>query len=370
MKKLTTNDWIIKARQFHGNKYDYSKVNYIDAKTKVCIICPEHGEFWQTPDAHARKNKAQGCPKCKIENLKEIQSLTPEEFTNRANKIHNNFYTYDNCNYVSMRSIINITCPIHGKFSQLASNHISGKGCLECGKLKTSNKLKLSQEDYINRVKKLHPDYNYSETIYTGMTNSIKYVCPKHGVIEQNAADHYYSEAGCPKCNQSKGENLVARYLDINNVNYIQQYKVEVPENIRKSKYIFVDFYLPEYNCFIEYNGIQHYNPVKQFGGKLKFEEQKIRDLYLKEYCNINNINLLEIPYNTTNIAKDLRSIIKYRNKTAIKYFGDIPPKIDELDSETFNKILWVNTNNEKCTIIPEDFFYKLLDAYTKINKI
>ena len=315
MRKLTTKDWIIKATQVHADKYNYSKVNYVNAKTKVCIICPKHGEFWQTPDAHTRKHNAEGCPKCKTEKLIELKSLTPEVFINKANKVHNNFYTYNDCNYVSMRSIINITCPIHGKFSQLASNHINGKGCPKCGILRISNKLKLSQEEYINRVKKLHPEYDYSKTIYTGMGNSIKYICPKHGVIEQNAGHHCYSGAGCPKCNQSKGENLVAKYLDINNINYIPQYKLDVSENIRKSKHIFIDFYLPEYNCFIEYNGIQHYSPVKHFGGKLTFEDQKIRDSYLKEYCKTNNINLLEIPYNTTNIAKDLKSIIKYRNK-------------------------------------------------------
>lgn len=62
MRKSTTQEFIEKAKKIHGNKYDYGKVNYVNNKTKVCIICPEHGEFWQTPRAHICKQH--GCPKC------------------------------------------------------------------------------------------------------------------------------------------------------------------------------------------------------------------------------------------------------------------------------------------------------------------
>ena len=60
-KKITQEEFIEKARLIHGNKYDYSKIVYINARTKVCIICPIHGEFWQTPHSHLNNH---GCPAC------------------------------------------------------------------------------------------------------------------------------------------------------------------------------------------------------------------------------------------------------------------------------------------------------------------
>ncbi len=61
MRKLTTQEFIEKAKKVHGNKYNYSKVEYIKSGLKVCIICPEHGEFWQIANAHLQ---GQGCPEC------------------------------------------------------------------------------------------------------------------------------------------------------------------------------------------------------------------------------------------------------------------------------------------------------------------
>ena len=88
MKKLTTQEWIEKAKIIHGNKYDYSKVQYKNATTKVCIICPEHGEFYKTPHDHI--SGKQGCPKCS--NLKK--SLGIDNFIQKATKVHNNKYNF------------------------------------------------------------------------------------------------------------------------------------------------------------------------------------------------------------------------------------------------------------------------------------
>ena len=112
------------AKRIHDNKYDYSKVIYADAKKNVIIVCKVHGEFKQTPDTHTR---GAGCPNCA-----GILRLTNEKFTLRANKLHKNKYDYSKINYVNARVKIDIICPDHGTFNQIAYNHLTGRGCPSC----------------------------------------------------------------------------------------------------------------------------------------------------------------------------------------------------------------------------------------------
>ena len=132
IKNLNTinfyNNFIEKAKLKHNNKYDYSKVEYIDAKTNVCIICPDHGEFWQTPDTHSHRS---GCPKCGLENKKTTLSNT-DEFINKAKIKHEGKYDYSKVEYIKDKAHVCIICPEHGEFWQTPTNHIQGKGCPKC----------------------------------------------------------------------------------------------------------------------------------------------------------------------------------------------------------------------------------------------
>jgi len=116
MKRLTTEEFIKKAKEIHGDRYDYSKVNYITAKTKVCIICPKHGEFWMEPVNHL---SGQNCPKC-VGGVR----LTKEEFITKANEVHNNKYDYSKVDYVNSQTKVCIICPEHGEFWQTPEKHI------------------------------------------------------------------------------------------------------------------------------------------------------------------------------------------------------------------------------------------------------
>lgn len=123
--RLTTERFIRKAKELYGDKYDYSKVNITgNNKTKVCIICPEHGEFWQKPDIHLR---GYGCPICG-----GSKRLTTEEFIEKANRVHNNKYTYEKAHYINTGTKLCITCPEHGDFWQVPNNHLLGAGCPKC----------------------------------------------------------------------------------------------------------------------------------------------------------------------------------------------------------------------------------------------
>lgn len=118
----------------------------------------------------------------------------------------------------------------------------------------------------------------------------------KHGEFWQTPNSHIQG-SGCPSCSSSKGEEEVCNILLSNGIKFIREYTIQVPNEINTSGHAYIDFYLPEYNTFVEYNGIQHYNPKMAFGGSFKFERQQARDEYVRQYCKDNNIKLIEIRY-------------------------------------------------------------------------
>lgn len=131
-KRFTNDTFIEKAKKIHGDKYDYSKVNYVNKTTKVKIICPIHGEFEQRPDDHLHKQA--GCPKC------GRGVYTQDAFIQKCRKIHGNKYDYSKTIYKSIKDKIIITCPEHGDFEQLTRAHLQGEGCFKC-RLKSQTKI-------------------------------------------------------------------------------------------------------------------------------------------------------------------------------------------------------------------------------------
>ena len=143
-KKITTEQFIEKARKIHGDKYDYSKVEYTKANKKVCIICPEHGEFWQVANTHLNKC---GCPECGRQNNRK---QTTEDFIKRAIEIHGDKYDYTKTIYKGAYEPICIICPVHGEFWQTPTSHLNGKhGCKQCAIIQNANKKRITQSDFI-----------------------------------------------------------------------------------------------------------------------------------------------------------------------------------------------------------------------------
>lgn len=286
MKAKTTEQFIQESKNKFGNKYNYSKTIYINAVTEVCIICPEHGEFWQLPRTHLRSS--QGCPDC----ARKYKNYTTDSFIKKANEIHNNKYTYNKTIYNGGRNNVIITCPIHGDFEQKPIYHLQGHGCSKCGKVYQYN-----SREFIEKAKSIHGDkYNYNNVNYVNTSTLIDIICPTHGKFLQTPECHLRGQ-GCPKCEHSKGEMKVELYLKQNNIKFTSQHKIPIDKSINSSGIAKIDFYLPDYNLFIEYNGEQHYIPIKHFGGQITFEHQQKRDQYVRSYCKENNIKLLEIRY-------------------------------------------------------------------------
>ena len=194
---ITKAKFIEKAKKIHGDKYDYSKVSYSKVTDKVCIICPEHGEFWQEARQHYR---GQGCPKCGINERAEKRTDTAEEFIKKAKEVHGNKYNYSKVNYINSQTKVCIICPEHGEFFIKPNGHIQGQGCPKCGKEKMAAKLSLSTEEFIKRSRKIHGyKYDYSKVVYKSQKEKVCIICPEHGEFWQNPYTHY-NGIGCPKC--------------------------------------------------------------------------------------------------------------------------------------------------------------------------
>lgn len=277
--KSNTEEFIKKAKRVHKKKYDYSKVEYVDNKTKVCIICPEHGEFWQTPKQHL---KGQGCPKCG-----GTYSPTTEEFIKKAKRVHGDRYDYSKVKYVNAVTEICIVCPEHGEFLMKPNSHLNGQGCPCCGLKKRIDASKSNTKEFIEKSKKIHGDkYDYSKVDYINSTTKVCIICPKHGEFWQTPSEHL-SGHGCKKCNTSHLEKEVMLFLEENNIKY--EFQKRFTWLGRKS----VDFYLPNNKIVIECQGEQHYRPVKYFGGEKKYKECVKRDLEKLKECKKRNIQMV-----------------------------------------------------------------------------
>jgi very-short-patch-repair endonuclease len=239
--KSSLSLFILKSNKIHNNLYDYSKVNYINDATKVCIICYKHKEFWQSPNSHLQGH---GCKKCKVELNSHKKLLSTEQFIEKANKIHNNLY-------------------------------------------------------------------DYSKVKYQGIFNKVIIICKKHGEFIQSPNKHINCKQGCPKCKLSKSELLIEQYLKEHNINFIPQKQFKECKNIKPLPF---DFYLPDYNTCIEYDGELHYEISRKFARKNALEKLKLtqlRDNIKTFYCKQNKINLLRIPYwNKNNIIELINQFI------------------------------------------------------------
>jgi hypothetical protein len=306
--KSNTEDFIKKSQIIHGDLYDYSRVEYVNNTTPVTIKCKKHDFYFeQMPKKHL---KGQGCPICGG-SLKK----TTEEFVKEAQNTHLNpdgspKYTYDNVYYINGAKKVFVTCPLHGDFPVTPQNHISRKsGCPKCKGEKLGDLLRYDQEKFINLSRKVHGNiYDYSQVQYINSRTYVDIICNNHGVFPQKPADHLQGN-GCPRCHESTGEKIINEFLKNNNITFFRQHKFpDCTNRMAPSKCVVLkfDFFLPEYNTVIEYDGVQHFKP--SFGQK-SFEITKRNDKIKNEYLKEKNIKVLRIPYTTTgkNLIKTLK---------------------------------------------------------------
>jgi hypothetical protein len=282
-KRVDRNVVLDKFILKHGNKYDYRESNIYNCKDKINIICPDHGSFKQLISVHYRS----GCPKC-VKSYK----LSSDKFIDKCNKVHNFKYNYDSTIFKTTGSKVNIICPNHGIFKQLASDHQNGRGCPKC-----SGNHNLHKEELLLIFDDLFESkYTYDLSNYKNGNSIIKALCTEHGSFDVRVVNHKKG-SGCSKCSfcNSKGEDRISKILYDNNIKYNGQYRFDDCLSPKKAKMPF-DFYIENLNICIEYDGIQHFEKRFKMTDEDLISLQE-RDRIKDRYCEENNIYLIRIPY-------------------------------------------------------------------------
>lgn len=287
--KKSTEDYINEVKKIHGDKYDYSKIIYINNHTNVCVICFKHGEFNIRPD-HLKNGS--GCKECFKEEQSKRHLLTNEQFIQKAKEIHNNKYDYSVTNYRGHRYGVDLICPIHGKFTQNAGDHLRGCGCKECGKvIMWDNRGRINTEDFIKKAREVHgTKYTYDKVEYVNAKTPVTITCKKHGDFSQTPSNHILG-CGCSKCAKSKMVNEIIKHLSKRNINYnLEETFNWLAINGNKLR---IDIFLPDYNIGIECQGLQHFQPIEYWGGEKTFEKTKLYDEIKLKLCTDNGIKLV-----------------------------------------------------------------------------
>ena len=298
-KKLTKEEFIKRAKEVHGDKYDYSKVEYINYNTPVCIICPKHGEFWQQPQAHISGKCS--CPKC----VHRGYSYTTQEFIIKAKERYSDKFTYEKTVYKNKKTKVCVTCRKHGDIWVWPSRFLTTEfGCKKCAREYISKIQTKTKKEFVRQANKIHNNkYDYSKFEYKTKNKKSCIICPIHGEFWQSSDSHLQGH-GCPKCHSSKLERTIEHYLVSNNIKFESQ---KTFKWLKNDGNLYLDFYLPKYNLAIECQGEQHYKPIKHFGGEPEFNITQIRDKKKKELCDKHNIKILyyakpEFPCTFSNI--------------------------------------------------------------------
>ena len=182
-KKKTKEEFIKEATEKHEGKYNYSKVEYVNSKTKVCIICSEHGEFWQAPSQHL---SGRGCPVCGFEKIRESNSFSKEEFIKKTREKHGGKYNYDKVKYINSYTKVCIVCPEHGEFYQTPRDHIRGIGCPKCN-------LSHLERNVMNYLDEVGITYDYQKHFDWLGRQSLDFYLPDYNVgIECQGEQHFF----------------------------------------------------------------------------------------------------------------------------------------------------------------------------------
>jgi len=298
--KLNTENFIKKGNQIFNRYYIYDKTDLDnkDEKGRVCVICPVHGEFWQNPYSHLNGH---GCRKCGHMNGGNTQSLTTEQFIDKANKIHNFKYDYTNVIYKGCYENVDIICPIHGKFTQKAYSHLNGHGCPKCANESNSKALFSNTEDFIKKSRLLHDD-DYSMVDYKGAKIPVTIICKKGHVYSQMPNKHL-SGHGCPFCVNiiSHQENEIAKYIESLGFNITTSDRKLLADGKE------LDIIIPSKNIAIEFDGLYWHNEFRK--------TDKNYHLNKTIECNKNGLRLVHI---FEDEWSDKKEIVKSRLKSIL----------------------------------------------------
>lgn len=292
---LKKDEFLRRAREVHWNKYEYVLDDFKKVNDIIGVICPIHGRFPQQAKSHIRKTNPAGCRKCADMLSSESQKMKIDEYKARC-EIRYGIGKYEYLFNVLplLKDHIQIRCIVHNNiFSQAANSHMLGMlGCEECAFVNYGGRL--SQEETIERFIQQHGNtYDYSLVKYIRGTDPVEIICRKHGIFTQRPSEHMRG-SGCSKCATVKGVKRICDLLDLAGIKYIREHTYPDCKHVKLLKF---DFYLPDYNVLIEFDGEQHYKVVPLYGGEDGYKIRVLRDEIKNEYCKSHNIPLLRIRF-------------------------------------------------------------------------
>lgn len=297
----------------HGDRYAYVPETYVDTSTPMEILCNLHGSFRQRPSKH--KNGL-GCPACGRLKTTAASSKDLVWFLQRAQEVHPSNYDYSHVTYKNNLTKIQINCKEHGPFQQTPGNHLMGNGCPKCADKTSASLRSLAFGEFVVRSVKLHCNrFEYSEASYSHRTAPTKIFCKTHAIWFSQIADwHLSGSRGCPECrNRSRGEWAIKHLLETYQVRFEEQ---KTFEGCRAKRLLRFDFYIPDLNTAIEFDGFQHFRPTN-WNGKAtpeqmesRFKRTQLHDQIKNDHCKANNIDLIRIAYNE-NIQEKLKPLLE-----------------------------------------------------------
>lgn len=293
MRKKTQEEFIQQLNNKFNNKFDTKEVNYINNKTPVILTCKDCGlrkEY--RPDTILAKRTIIGCFKCELVNKKDravAKRNKVEELIERAKEIHGLKYDYEFVEYKALSKKVKLKCNACGNiFEQSLEKHLAGQGCPKCaGRERTT-------EEAIKIIKNIYGDiYDFKEFKYINATTKSKLICKKHNKeikVSFHTLTSSYKDRKCCSCEWQSSANLyIKKLLDEKDIENIPEYIFKDCKNIEPLKF---DFYLPKYNCVVEFQGVFHF---KDIYGDLKLQQK--RDEIKRKYCKEKGIIEIEIPY-------------------------------------------------------------------------
>jgi ferredoxin-like protein FixX len=231
------------------------------------------------------------------------RKLNSKEFIKRARRIHGDKYDYSKVEYIDSKTKIIIICPFHGIFFQIPNDHLSKKGCKECGTINSAEKRSSSKIDFTEKAKIIHGDkYNYFKVKYKRTYIKIEIICKKHGSFFQTPHKHLAGR-GCPKCSSSKGEEQIRNYLIKNSIVFEEQKRFKECRDVLPLPF---DFFIPDYNTLIEYDGELHFYKSRRVNGPLKLNKTILHDKIKNNFCIKNRIKLIRISFDLKENVGDI----------------------------------------------------------------
>ena len=294
-RKRTHEQYVREVAQINPNLSVIER--YLNNRTAILHRCNIDQYEWRAVPYSILQGK--GCPMC-AGNAKRTHS----QYVADLMGVNVNIEPIEE--YVNTDTSILHKCKICEHVWSIKPNHtLNGHGCPMCGFKSSADSKRKSQDEYIQELFYVNQDIEVVGE-YINYITPLLHRCKKCGNEWYAKPCHTMRGHGCSVCNESHGERGIAQWLGYNHIKYMPQYRFE---DCRDKYPLPFDFYLPQYNTCIEYNGRQHYKPIGFFGGEDAFKIRQQHDKIKKNYCQRNNIDLLCISYKQ-DIAEELNKIL------------------------------------------------------------